>query len=89
MSEIREKVKSLILQPLLAVMRETRDGLKRASEWPGATFHPWRRDSIARLASLKDSRRGERCFVIGNGPSLKQTDLSRLRNENTIGMKRI
>ena len=89
MSEIREKVKSLIPQPLLAVMRETRDGLKRASEWPGATFHPWRRDSIARLASLKDSRRGERCFVIGNGPSLKQTDLSRLRNENTIGMNRI
>lgn len=89
MSETRERIKSLIPRPLLAVMRDTRDGLKRAGEWPAATFHPWRRDSVERLAALKDSRRGQRCFVIGNGPSLKNTDMSLLKDEFTIGMNRI
>jgi 6-hydroxymethylpterin diphosphokinase MptE-like len=89
MSETREKIKSFIPRPVLAILKETRDGLKRAGQWPAATLHPWRRESIQRLAALKDTRRGERCFVIGNGPSLKNTDMSLLRNENTIGMNRI
>ncbi len=55
----------------------------------GGTFHPWRRASIRRLGELKDIHRGQRCFIIGNGPSLKQTDLSRLRDEFTFGMNRI
>ena len=33
--------------------------------------------------------RGERCFIIGNGPSLKDTDLSKLKGECTFGMNRI
>jgi len=32
---------------------------------------------------------GKRCFIIGNGPSLKNTDLSKLEGEFTIGMNRI
>ena len=32
---------------------------------------------------------GERCILIGNGPSVKYTDLSLLRNEYTIGLNRI
>jgi hypothetical protein len=42
-----------------------------------------------RMAVLKDKHRGERCFIIGNGPSLQKTDLSRLRNESTFGLNRI
>lgn len=38
---------------------------------------------------MKDAHRGERCFIIGNGPSLKQTDLSRLHSEYTFGTNRI
>ncbi len=49
---------------------------------------PLRRESIRQLAALKDIHRGERCFIIGNGPSLKQTDLSRLKDEFTFGMNR-
>ncbi len=41
------------------------------------------------LAQLKDIHAGKRAFIIGNGPSLKQTDLSRLRNEFTFGLNRI
>lgn len=34
-----------------------------------------------KLAALKDKHKGKRCFVLGNGPSLKNQDLSLLRNE--------
>ncbi len=47
------------------------------------------RSSRQRLGELKDSRRGERCFIIGNGPSLQQTDLSLLKSEFTFGLNRI
>ncbi|HAV76199.1 MAG TPA: hypothetical protein DCX53_02485 [Anaerolineae bacterium] len=56
---------------------------------PAAYLHPWRRESIKRLAELKDVHKGKRAFIIGNGPSLKQTDLSKLENEITFGMNRI
>jgi hypothetical protein len=54
-----------------------------------AILHPWRRTSIQHLGALKDIHKGERCFVIGNGPSLKNTDISKLENEFTFGMNRI
>ena len=41
------------------------------------------------LHRLKDLYVGERCFIIGNGPSLKKTDLSKLRNKFTFGLNRI
>ena len=44
---------------------------------------------MTRLAELKDKYRGERCFILGNGPSLKDTDVSKLKNEHTFGMNRI
>ncbi|KPL76172.1 hypothetical protein ADN00_11965 [Ornatilinea apprima] len=44
---------------------------------------------MANLARYKDIHRGERCFIIGNGPSLKNTDLSKLKGEYTFGMNRI
>ncbi len=50
---------------------------------------PLGRLSWKRLEALKDSQRGERCFILGNGPSLRHTDLSRLRDETTFGLNRI
>lgn len=35
-----------------------------------------------RLAALKDTNKGESCFIIGNGPSLKAEDLELLKNNN-------
>jgi len=46
-------------------------------------------ESQKRVAKYKDLHQGRRCFVMGNGPSLKRTDLSKLRNEFTIGVNRI
>ena len=48
-----------------------------------------RKASVARLEALRDRHRGERCFVLGNGPSLARTDLRRLASERTFGLNRI
>jgi len=42
-----------------------------------------------KLASLKNKHRGRRCFIIGNGPSLKKTNLRLLKNEITFGVNKI
>ena len=41
------------------------------------------------LLQFKDIHLGKRCFIIANGPSLKNMDLTLLQNEITIGMNRI
>jgi len=38
------------------------------------------------LIRFKDIHRGERCFIIGTGPSLNQTNLSLLKDEITFGV---
>jgi hypothetical protein len=85
---MRQRVKQVTPQPVWRLASETRDALGRAAQWPAARFSPLRRQSMRRLAALKDVHRGERCFIIGNGPSLKKTDLSRLSGEFTFGMNR-
>jgi hypothetical protein len=47
------------------------------------------RASVARFRSLKGREQGKRAFIIGNGPSLKQMDLSPLKDEVTFGLNRI
>jgi hypothetical protein len=46
-------------------------------------------ESFRRLKQLENTHAGQRCFIIGNGPSLRQTDMSLLRNEFTFGLNRI
>lgn len=41
------------------------------------------------ITSMKDKHKGDRCFIIGNGPSLRVDDLERLRGEYTFGANRI
>ena len=89
MTTFQQKIKRMTPAPVWEAARSTYYGLVRAGQWPGATFHPWRRASRRRLAALKDIHRGQRCFIIGNGPSLKYTDLTRLRDEHTFGVNRI
>jgi hypothetical protein len=48
-----------------------------------------RRKSLQKLEQFRDCYCGERCFIIGNGPSLKHTDLSLLNGEVTFGLNRI
>lgn len=41
------------------------------------------------LKTLKGIHEGKRCFIIGNGPSLRSEDLDRLTGEYTFGANRI
>jgi len=89
MSDLKNALKRIMPEPVVASARSVMDATARLKDWPEATFHPWRRDTVAQLAKYKDIHRGERCFIIGNGPSLKNTDLSKLKSEYTFGMNRI
>jgi hypothetical protein len=86
---MKDNLKSLAPGSWLQSARNTYDAIRRIPQLPGAYLHPWRRESIHRLAGFRDVHKGRRAFIIGNGPSLRQTDLARLRNEFTFGMNRI
>ena len=75
--------------PLVIAKALARHGRSAASEITRGWWQPalWR--SIRRCEALRNRHRGQRCFVLGNGPSLRQTDLSRLRHHHTIGTNRI
>jgi uncharacterized Rossmann fold enzyme len=86
---MKQTLKSIVPSFLWSSLRDTYDAIQRLPELPSAYLHPWRRESIARLKSLKDIHKGQRAFIIGNGPSLKNTDLAKLKNEFTFGLNRI
>jgi hypothetical protein len=85
----RSTLKQITPAPLWRAASNLRYAIQRAGQWPSATFDPLRRESVRRLAAYQNIHKGKRCFIIGNGPSLRQTDLSRLKTEYTFGMNRI
>jgi hypothetical protein len=86
---MRNAAKKWVPQPVWDAARKVYFAGKYATEWPKASFHPWRRASIQGLTQYQDKHKGERCVIIGNGPSLKKTDVSKIKNEFTFGMNRI
>jgi len=44
------------------------------------------REVLKRNSVLKDKHKGERCFIVGTGPSIASQDLEPLRNELTLVM---
>ena len=57
-------------------------------DWRNRGRHVWAqkigaswRENARQLETYHDLYRGKRCFVIGNGPSLRQMDLSPLKGE--------
>jgi len=89
MEAIKNAVRDQLPPGIFQSLRVGRDALVRLSELPSLMFHPWRRMSNIRLREFQNRYAGERCFVIGNGPSLQNTDLSLLKNEFTFGMNRV
>jgi hypothetical protein len=61
----------------------------RAQHQLAGLLDPRLRRSAERLAFFRNRHPGERCFILGNGPSLRETDLRPLRREVTFGMNRI
>ena len=50
------------------------------SRWP---------ENVRRLQAFHNLHLGKRCFILGNGPSLRQTELRLLREEFTFGLNRV
>jgi hypothetical protein len=86
---VKQTLKQIIPASGWTVLRRTYSGLIHLPELPSVYLHPWRRASMARLAEFKDIHKGARAFIIGNGPSLKQTDLGKLKGELTFGLNRV
>lgn len=49
----------------------------------------WHFRQSSRLRAFKDVHEGETCFIIGNGPSLNQMDLTKLNEYHTFGLNKI
>lgn len=86
----------------LASGRRRQDQPRRATSprsvvWPGRVgtegsmgdYRGLALPSRERLMELKDSRRGQRAVIIGNGPSLNNTDLDLLKGVPTFGVNGI
>ncbi|WP_420316805.1 6-hydroxymethylpterin diphosphokinase MptE-like protein [Ekhidna sp.] len=61
-------------------------------DYPGISFQKDGRKSFrhldgyqTKLEKYYNKHKGQRCFLLGNGPSLRQMDLSNLKNEIIIG----
>ncbi len=86
---IKQTIKGIVPGLAWNFLRKAYSGLIHLPDLPSVYLHPWRREGMKRLAELKDIHKGERAFIIGNGPSLKKTDLSKLKDEYTFGLNRI
>jgi hypothetical protein len=52
-------------------------------------FYFWKAKYSNELLKFKDLHKGEDCFIIGNGPSLNNTNLSLLKDFHVIGLNKI
>jgi hypothetical protein len=86
---VKSFFKNSLPGPVLEFVRDGLDAAKRIPELPDAYLNPWRMETRNALQQCHNIHTGRRCFILGNGPSLKNTDLSRLKNEYTFGMNRI
>ena len=89
MSKLSEPVKGLLRKALGAERGERIIGaLVDAKSRVEYALSPTGRRSSAQLKSMRDRHAGERCVIVGNGPSLREMDLSPLQSEVTFGLNR-
>ncbi|MEM7588402.1 MAG: hypothetical protein AAF560_33750 [Acidobacteriota bacterium] len=62
--------------------------VRERARWGHSRLDSRYRQSLARLESCRDRHRGERCVIIGNGPSLEHTDSTRVASETTFALNR-
>lgn len=66
-----------------------KSGLRNAAAAIDRGFTTRGRLNARHLRQFKDVHAGERCVIVGNGPSLKRTDLSLLKDVHTFGLNRL
>ncbi|NJL54230.1 hypothetical protein HC928_02940 [bacterium] len=94
MQRVKETVKRVFpfAVPLVVRAHKARYRLRRSSRELAKSAVWWADPrgivSRARMSAYAGCHRGERCFIIGNGPSINQTDLSLLRHDVKFVMNR-
>ncbi|WP_430401871.1 FkbM family methyltransferase [Hyphomonas sp.] len=81
-SNLPSNLRSAIFLPTDRMsLTEKADGIEKVVElYSGSLTKKY----VPKLRALKERRKRKRCFIIGNGPSLKNTDLSFLNREDTF-----
>ena len=83
---MRIKLKELSFKRIFdAVLRRIKATPKKM-QW---LFSSEGRENKNKLRSFENKYKGQRCFLVANGPSLKKMDLSFLKNEISFGLNRI
>ena len=70
---------SWLLPQGVHVLRSRMHSLKATVEYVS-------RETLAANSELKNRHQGQRCFIVGNGPSVKQQDLRSLRGETVFSV---
>jgi hypothetical protein len=87
---VKQTLKQVTPQPLWASASNTYWWWhNRGRHVLAKSLNPRWRVNLHRLQDYQDKHPGGRCFIIGNGPSLRETDLVLLRDEVTFGLNRI
>jgi len=74
---------------LIRLIRERNKYFGYPTLWRGTLGRHYKLGTTENLLRFKDRHIGERCYIIGNGPSLKYQDLRPLGNEITFGVNGI
>lgn len=74
--------------------KNTLHTLKRALKFYAGNYDnrmliEWHLKHRGRLQKFREMHQGESCFIIGNGPSLNDMDLSQLKGRYTFGLNKI
>lgn len=80
-----------------AAIRLLSEQRAQALDWRYADLNAWRTRTLSSkgrvnrdyIRQFKNRHAGKRCIIIGNGPSLRKTDLSLIRDDFTFGLNRI
>jgi hypothetical protein len=84
---MRNKDMAISVKPL---MRSIQDSIRTYVEYyHDFDYLEWYFKYSKKLSKFKDIHKGEDCFIIGNGPSLKKMNLSDLKNHHTFGLNKI
>lgn len=80
-----------VVQQLLGTerARRLRAELMDRKEWAARRLNPADWTTFSLLSAAENEFRGERAVILGNGPSLRETDLSLLQAEATFGLNRV
>jgi 6-hydroxymethylpterin diphosphokinase MptE-like len=82
----RYNLTEISLNRLLSAIKARTVELPHTFAWK---FSASARENRERMKKYRDFHRGDRCFVIANGPSLIKTNLNLIKNNYSFGMNRI